>query len=67
MQLVQYQGVVSKNLGALYIAYGGDRLGQIDLYQNPSASALIIGPSAAENALEHQPAGEDTADPSPEL
>jgi hypothetical protein len=51
MQLAQYQGIVSKNLGALYIAYGGDRLGQIDLYQNPSASALIIGPTAAENAL----------------
>ena len=51
LQLVQYQGVVSKNLGALYIAYGGDKLGQIYLYQNPSASALIIGPSAAENAI----------------
>ena len=51
MQLVQYQGVVSKNLGGLYIAYGGDKLGQIDLYQNPSQSALIIGPTAAENAL----------------
>ncbi len=51
LQLAQYQGVVSKNLGALYIAYGGDRLGQIYLYQNPSQSALIIGPSAAENAL----------------
>jgi uncharacterized membrane protein (UPF0182 family) len=51
IQLAQYQGVVSKNLGALYIAYGGDRLGQIDLYQNPSQSALIIGPTAAENAL----------------
>jgi uncharacterized membrane protein (UPF0182 family) len=51
LQLVQYQGVVSKNLGALYVAYGGDRLGQIDLYQNPSQSALIIGPTAAENAL----------------
>ncbi|MFI5404354.1 MAG: hypothetical protein ACHQYR_01350 [Candidatus Gagatemarchaeaceae archaeon] len=51
LQLAQYQGVVSKNLGALYIAYGGDRLGQIYLYQNPSASALIIGPTAAENAL----------------
>jgi hypothetical protein len=51
LQLVQYQGVVSKNLGALYIAYGGDRLGQIYLYQNPSQSALIIGPAAAENAL----------------
>jgi hypothetical protein len=51
LQLVQYQGLVSKNLGALYIAYGGDKLGQIYLYQNPSQSALIIGPSAAENAL----------------
>jgi hypothetical protein len=52
LQLVQYQGVVSKNLGALYVAYGGDRLGQIYLYQNPSQSALIIGPAAAENALQ---------------
>ena len=50
LQLVQYQGVVSKNLGALYIAYGGDRLGKIYLYQNPSQT-LIIGPAAAENAL----------------
>jgi hypothetical protein len=51
LQLVQYQGVVSKNLGALYIAYGGDRLGKIDLFQNPSQATLIIGPDAAENAL----------------
>jgi hypothetical protein len=51
MQLVQYAGAVSKNLAGLYIAYGGDRLGQIDLYQNPSASTPVIGPSAAENAL----------------
>jgi hypothetical protein len=50
IQLVQYQGIVSKNLGALYIAYGGDRLGEVYLYQNPS-QALIIGPAAAENAL----------------
>lgn len=51
LQLAQYQGVVSKNLGALYVAYGGDRLGQIYVYQNPSQAALIIGPTAAENAL----------------
>jgi len=51
LQLVQYEGVVSKNLGALYVAYGGDKLGEIHIYQNPSESALIIGPSAAENAL----------------
>ncbi len=50
LQLVQYQGIVSKNLGALYVAYGGDRLGEVYLYQNPS-QALIIGPTAAENAL----------------
>ena len=51
LQLAEYAGSVSRNLGGLYIAYGGDRLGQIDLYQNPSQAALIIGPSAAENAL----------------
>jgi hypothetical protein len=51
MQLVQYQGAVSKNLAGLYVAYGGNKLGTIDLYQNPSSSTPIIGPSAAENAL----------------
>jgi hypothetical protein len=51
MQLVQYQGAVSKNLAGMYVAYGGDKLGQIVLYQNPSSYAPIIGPSAAENAL----------------
>ncbi|HYB07268.1 MAG TPA: hypothetical protein VEB87_03830, partial [Nitrososphaerales archaeon] len=40
LQLVQYQGVVSKNLGALYVAYGGDRLGEIYLYQNPSQTLI---------------------------
>jgi hypothetical protein len=51
MQLVQYLGAVSKNLAGMYVAYGGDKLGQIVLYQNPSTSTPIIGPSAAENAL----------------
>jgi hypothetical protein len=51
IQLVQYLGAVSKNLAGMYVAYGGDKLGQIVLYQNPSASTPIIGPSAAENAL----------------
>ncbi len=51
LQLVHYRSAVSKNLAGMYIAYGGDRLGQIYLYQNPSESAPIIGPSAAENAL----------------
>ncbi|HEV2389167.1 MAG TPA: UPF0182 family protein, partial [Nitrososphaerales archaeon] len=50
-QLVHYQSAASQNLAGMYIAYGGDRLGQIFLYQNPSNSTTIIGPSAAENAL----------------
>jgi len=50
-QLVHYESAASQNLAGMYIAYGGDRLGQIYLYQNPSNSTTIIGPSAAENAL----------------
>jgi len=50
-QLMHFRSAVSKNLAGIYIAYGGDRLGQIYLYQNPSNSSTIIGPSAAQNAL----------------
>jgi hypothetical protein len=50
-QLVHFESAASQNLAGMYIAYGGDRLGQIYLYQNPSNSTTIIGPSAAENAL----------------
>jgi uncharacterized membrane protein (UPF0182 family) len=50
-QLVHYQSAASQNLAGMYIAYGGDKLGQIYLYQNPSNSTVLIGPSAAENAL----------------
>jgi hypothetical protein len=51
MQLAHFQSASSKNLAGVYIAYGGDKLGQIDLYQNPSLSTTFIGPSATENAL----------------
>jgi hypothetical protein len=51
IQLIHYQSAISRNLAGLYVAYGGDRLGQIYLYQNPSQATVIIGPSAAENAL----------------
>jgi len=51
MQLAHFQSASSKNLAGVYIAYGGDRLGQIDLFQNPSLSTTFIGPAAAENAL----------------
>jgi len=50
IQLVNYLGAASKNLAGMYVAYGGDKLGNITLYQNPSTTP-IIGPSAAENAL----------------
>lgn len=51
MQLVNFKNAASKNLAGMYIAYGGEKLGQIELYQNPSPSNTFIGPSAAENAL----------------
>ncbi len=51
MQLAHFKSAASKNLAGVYIAYGGDKLGQIDLYQNPSLSTTFIGPSATENAL----------------
>jgi len=51
MQLAHFQSASSKNLAGLYIAYGGDRLGQIELFENPSLSTTFIGPAAAENAL----------------
>jgi uncharacterized membrane protein (UPF0182 family) len=51
MQLAHFRSASSKNLAGVYIAYGGDKLGQIDLFQNPSLSTTFIGPAAAENAL----------------
>jgi hypothetical protein len=51
IQLAHFVSATSMNLAGVYIAYGGDKLGQIDLYENPSLSATFIGPSAAENAL----------------
>jgi hypothetical protein len=50
-QLVHFQSAASQNLAGMYLAYGGARLGQIYLFQNPSNSTVLIGPSAAENAL----------------
>jgi hypothetical protein len=51
MQLAHFISASSKNLAGVYIAYGGDRLGEIELFQNPSLSTTFIGPAAAENAL----------------
>lgn len=52
VQPVSYVSSTSQNLAGLYIAYGGDRLGQIYIYQNPSPSNTFINPNAAETALQ---------------
>jgi hypothetical protein len=52
MQLVNFENSESQNLAAMYIAYGGTRLGQIEVYVNPSPSTTFIGPTAAEQALQ---------------
>ncbi|HJX24006.1 MAG TPA: UPF0182 family protein, partial [Candidatus Bathyarchaeia archaeon] len=51
IQLADYQSAASRNLAGMYVAYGGAKLGQIEVYQNPSPSNTFIGPIAAENAL----------------
>jgi hypothetical protein len=52
LQLVEYQASPGRNLAGLYIAYGGDQLGKIDLYRIQNATTQLIGPSAALQALE---------------
>jgi hypothetical protein len=52
MQLAHFVSATSQNLAGVYIAYGGDRLGQIYLYQNPSLNTTFIGPTAAGAALQ---------------
>jgi len=52
IQLVEYENSESGNLAAMYVAYGGTRLGQIEAYVNPSPSTTFIGPTAAEQALQ---------------
>jgi hypothetical protein len=52
LQEVEYQHSASKNLAAIYIVFGGDRLGEMYLYQTPeNYSGTIVGPSAALQAL----------------
>jgi uncharacterized membrane protein (UPF0182 family) len=51
MQLAIFQSSASKNLAAMYIAYGGPRLGQIEVYQNQNSSTTFIGPAAVQEAI----------------
>jgi hypothetical protein len=52
LQLVEYQASPGRNLAGFYIAYGGDRLGNILLYRISNSTTQPIGPSAALQALE---------------
>jgi hypothetical protein len=52
VQLVEYQASPGRNLAGLYIAYGGDQLGKLILYNVSNSTSQLIGPSAALQALE---------------
>jgi len=52
LQLVEFQASPGRNLAGLYVAYGGSRLGDIELYSVPNATTQFIGPSAALQAFE---------------
>ena len=51
MQLANFQNSASKNLAAMYIAYGGPRLGQIEVFQNQDSSTTFIGPGGVQEAI----------------
>jgi len=46
LQIVEYMKSESKNLAAIYLAYGGEQLGRIVLYEVP-ISAQYLGPTSA--------------------
>ena len=52
IQLVEFLGSEGKNLAGMYIAYGGSKLGTIELYSVQNITKTYIGPSAALQALE---------------
>ena len=52
LQLVEYQASPGRNLAGMYIAYGTDQLGRLDLYRISNSTTQLIGPSAALQAVE---------------
>ncbi|MDH5362043.1 MAG: hypothetical protein OEW84_01855 [Aigarchaeota archaeon] len=55
LQLVEFLQSAGKNLAGMYFAYGGERLGEIDLYEaqvQTNATNQLIGPSAALQAIQ---------------
>lgn len=56
LQEVEYYHSASKNLAAIYIVFGGDRLGEMYLFETPpSFNGTIIGPSAALQTIQSNP------------
>jgi len=52
LQLVEYQASPGRNLAGMYIAYGADQLGRLNLYRISNSTTQLIGPSAALQAVE---------------
>jgi hypothetical protein len=52
LQLVEYQSSPGKNLAGMFIAYGTDQLGRLNLYRISNSTTQLIGPSAALQAVE---------------
>jgi hypothetical protein len=52
LQLVEYQSSPGRNLAGMFIAYGSDQLGKLNLYRISNSTTQLIGPSAALQAVE---------------
>jgi hypothetical protein len=52
LQLVEYQASPGRNLAGMFIAYGSDQLGKLNLYRISNSTTQLIGPSAALQAVE---------------
>ena len=52
LQLVEYQASPGRNLAGMYLAYGTDQLGKLNLYRISNSTTQLIGPSAALQAVE---------------
>jgi len=52
LQLVEFEVSPGKNLAGMYIAYSGEKLGELYLYHVVNSTSQYIGPRAALQALE---------------
>ncbi len=52
LQLVEYKASPGRNLAGMFVAYGSDQLGKLNLYRISNSTTQLIGPSAALQAVE---------------